>query len=56
MHKTIQDMLKQNLWTSNVHQNLKQLPIPLTGHCALMINNDLGKSLIKSHRQVLILI
>ena len=41
-------MLKQTLWTSNVHNNLKQLPIPLTGHCALMINNDLGK-FSKSH-------
>ena len=35
-------MLKQTLWASNVAPNLKELPIPLTGHCAIMINNNLG--------------
>ena len=35
-------MLKQTLWANNVAPNLKELPIPLTGHCALMINNNLG--------------
>lgn len=35
-------MLKQALWTFDVVEPLKQLPIPLTGHCAVMIHNNLG--------------
>ena len=36
------NMLKQNLWLNEVVEPMKKLPIPLTGHCAIMINNNLG--------------
>ena len=36
------EMLRAAVWESNVPPAMKELPLPLMGHCALMVNNDLG--------------
>ena len=36
-------MLRAAVWELEVPAPMKKLPISLMGHCALMVNNDLGK-------------
>ena len=36
------DMLRTAVWELKVPPAMKELPLPLMGHCALMVNNDLG--------------
>ena len=36
-------MLRAAVWEFEVPSAMKKLPMSLMGHCALMVNNDLGK-------------
>ena len=39
----LQDMLRAAEWEFEVPSAMKKLPMSLMGHCALRVNNDLGK-------------
>ena len=47
----MQDMLRAAVWEFEVPQAMKELPMSLMGHCALMVNNNLGtvKGLYKGY-------
>ena len=39
----MQDMLRAAVWEFEVPAAMKELPMHLMGHCALMVTNNLGK-------------